>query len=77
MNVYIIQVSLFEWNSMYFESDGVVQVIFSKVLSMDFQRQQPKQTLLRKRAFSIANYFQWKVAKVCSKSPNVARWRHA
>ncbi len=38
---------LLHFRSPYFESDDVVQVIFSKVLSMDFQRQQLKQTLLR------------------------------
>ncbi len=63
---------LLHFRSPYFESDDVVQVIFSKVLFKSpfyglFQRQQLK-TLLRKRAFSVANYFQWKVAKVCSKS---------
>ncbi len=63
---------LLHFRSPYFESDDVVQVIFSSPFYGLFQRQQLKQTLLRKRAFSVANYFQWKVAKVCSKSLNVA-----
>ncbi len=60
---------LLHFRSPYFESDDVVQVIFSKVISMDcFNGNNLKQTLLSKRAFSVANYFQRKVAKVCSKS---------
>ncbi len=49
----------------------------TEAASFSFQGLNALKPRHRPATSSVANYFQLKVAKVCSKSLNVARWRHA